>query len=457
MLKKVKFSSISFRLGLLFSGIFFVLLLLLGFILYAVFTNVFVDYIKHDLLARGNNHASILEENFNNETIAHVIEMEKGVKANVLITDRSNRILGSSKAPDQAMKQKFVQWDNMDQKGRIIESNWQKEKYLASVSPIGDNAGYVYMYYPSSILRDIVFVVNVLFAAASVGIVLMAFGVIGIFSQRLTRPLLAMKEATSKMALGKYKQRIPIQGNDEIAQLGNSIQVLGEQLQFFENSRNEFLAAVSHELRTPLTYLKGYSDVLNKGLIKDADQKAEYLRIINKEAQRISLLVNDLFDMSQLQVGKFHLNKERANLNLLIEKVISNLRPVAVKKDLLLSGYFQSDLPEIEVDTQRMEQVIYNLLENAIKYTQKGTVTVRTFSKHGLVMVEITDTGEGIPSEEIPKIWERFYRVDQSRARKTGGTGLGLYVVKQIIESHGGEITVKSKKNEGTTFTIYLK
>ncbi|PLR83680.1 sensor histidine kinase [Bacillus sp. V33-4] len=451
-----KFKSISFKLGLLFSGIFISLFLVLAFLLYGVFTNFFVDYIKQDLMARGNNHARILEDQFNKTTLNHVIEMERGVRTRVLITDTEQKILASSIVPDQEMKQHILDWEN-SKAGRILESDWQQHKYIISVSPIEKNAGYVFMYYPSYILREIVLVLNVLIAVASIGIVLLAFGLIGILSRKLTKPLLTMKEATNEMASGKYKQKIAIKGNDEIAQLGNSIQKLGEQLQYYEDSRNDFLAAVSHEIRTPLTYIKGYSDILNKGIIKSSAEQAEYLKIINKEAKRISFLVNDLFEMSKLQVGKFELNKEWANINTIIEKVISNLKPEAIKKDLVLNESIQTDLPAVQVDTQRMEQVLYNLIENGIKYTYHGGITVRSYVKKEFIAIEIKDTGIGIPQEDLAKIWERFYRVDQSRTRKTGGTGLGLYVVKQIIESHGGDITVKSTENEGSVFTIFFK
>jgi signal transduction histidine kinase len=297
---------------------------------------------------------------------------------------------------------------------------------------------------------------NILIIVTCIGIILLALGLIGILSRRLTKPLLSMKEATNKMSLGKYKQVIPVSGEDEISLLGRSIQKLGEQLQDYEESRNEFLAAVSHEIRTPLTYIKGYSDILAKGIIKDSHEQVEYLKIINKETKRISILVNDLFEMSKLQLGSFELNKEWTYINPIIEKVISSLNPAATNKGLKLSGSLQSEVHTVHIDIQRMEQVLYNLIENAIKYTNEGEISVRSFTKGEFTVIEIEDSGIGIPQEDLPKIFERFYRVDQSRTRKTGGTGLGLYVVKNIIQSLGGEIRVGSIENQGSTFTIFL-
>lgn len=452
---KTKLNSISFKLGIMFSGIFIILLLILGLVLYGVFTHLFVDYIKQDLVARGENHAKILKENFDQQTINHVIAMERGVVTKVVVTNKRQKIIASSITPDHDMKAHLISPKGKKISG-IIGDDWRKHQYIISASPIGNGKGYVYMYYPAYILRDIVFVMDILIFVTIIGIILLALGFIGILSRRLTKPLLTMIEATNKMSLGKYKQVIPIIGNDEISELGKSIQLLGEKLQYYEDSRNEFLAAVSHELRTPLTYIKGYSDILTKGIIKDPKEQAEYLKIINKETKRISFLVNDLFEMSKLQVGTFELNKEWVYINPIIEKVISSLKPAAINKGLMIEVNLQSENFKVNIDSKRIEQAIYNLIENAIKYTNEGKITVQSYTKKDITVVEIEDTGIGIPQEDLPKIWDRFYRVDQSRTRKTGGTGLGLYVVKNIIESHGGQIRASSIENKGSIFTIFL-
>lgn len=453
---KIKFNSITFKIGLLFSGVFIVLFLLLGSILYGVFTNLFVDYVKQDLLARGNNHANILEGQFDQATINHVIAMEKGVVTEVVITDYQQKVVASSINLDRDMKEHLLSKHSNKSSG-FIEVNWKQHDYIITVSPIGNGQGFVYMYYPTYILRDIVYVMNVLIIVASLGIVLLAFGFIGLLSRKIAKPLLTMEEATTNMALGKYKQVIPVKGNDEISQLGNSIQLLGERLQYFEDSRNEFLASVSHELRTPLTYIMGYSDILTKGIIMDSKHQEEYLKIINKEAKRVTFLVNDLFEMSKLQVGIFELNKEWAEINPVIEKVISSLKPAATNKGINMKQNLQLENQPVYIDIPRMEQVLYNLIDNAIKYTNKGNIIVRSYTNREFTVIEIEDTGIGVPPGDLPRIWDRFYRVDQSRTRKTGGTGLGLYVVKNIIESHDGQIIAKSNENQGSTFIIFLK
>jgi signal transduction histidine kinase len=456
MIHKVKINSISVKLGLLFSGVFITLLFILGTILYGAFTNMFIDYVKQELLVRGKNHANVLGKQFNQETIEHVVKMETDVTTHVLITDFSQNILASSVPPSQGMREALLPAGNKLFNG-FTEVDWEKSDYIISVSAIGKNEGFVYMYYPSKILRDIVHVVNTVMLVSGMGIVLIAFGLIGVLSRTLTRPLITMKEATNKMALGKYKQKIPAAGDDEVAQLGHSIQLLGEQLQEFEDSRNDFLASVSHELRTPLTYIKGYSDILNKDIVKTREEQQEYLQIINKEASRISLLVNDLLDMSKLQAGQFELRKQRADVNHVIEKVVTTLKPAAAEKGLILSVDLAEELPQAEIDVHRMEQAIYNLVENSIKYTNEGEIKVKSFASNEFLIIELKDSGIGISAKDLPKIWNRFFRVDKSRTRSKGGSGLGLYVVKNIIEAHNGDIRAKSTENAGSTFTIHLK
>jgi len=451
-----KINSISLKLGLLFSSVFLALIFILELVLYGVFTNIFVDYVTQDLLARGTNHVKILEANYNQNTINHIVTMEKGSRTSVLITSAENKIIASSREPDKDMKNHILK-NGTAKKSEVLEKDWNDHDYLIAVISIGDNNGHLYMYYPSKIIKEIVLVIKILIIFTFVGMILLSFGLIGILSQKLTRPLLIMKDATKRMAKGEYEQTIITKGNDEIAQLGQSIQSLGAQLQAYEDTRNDFLADVSHELRTPLTYIKGYSDILTKGMYKTSEEQAEYTAIINKEANRLSFLINDLFEMSKLQVGKFELKREWTNIHLIVNKVVKNLMPAALEKGIVLEEQTDKDLPQIQLDVQRMEQVLYNLIENAIKYTDKGNISVKSFKQKEMFIIEIKDTGIGIPKDDIPKIWDRFYRVDKSRTRKTGGSGLGLYLVKQIVEGHGGTISVNSTEDVGSIFTIYLK
>ena len=452
---------ISFKIALLFTSIFFILFFLMGYMLYGLFSNLLVDYITQDLLTRGDNHAKVLEENFSQNTLTHVALMEKNVVTNVVVTDANHKVIVFSDPLTKEMGKYLLNEAIMEH--RTINDNWSNdEDYITTVSPISKgNNGYVYMFYPTTLLDETVSVLKLFMLIASIGVVMLAIGLIGYFSKKMTTPLLEMKEATNQMAEGNYQQEITVAGKDELAQLAFSIKSLGEQLQYFENTRNEFLAGVSHELRTPLTYIKGYSDILLKGIIKDKEEEKNYLLIINEETKRVTNLVNDLFDVAKFQTGKYEIHKEKMDIKALLQKIVHSLSPIAEQKKLMLRCQFLDTEKHKPIymfaDPEKMSQVIYNLIENAIKYTEQGTIVASVKENSQEISIMISDTGIGMPEKDIPHIWEGFYRVEKSRARQTGGSGLGLYVVKQIIQLHGGNIEVASVEGKGTTFTITFR
>ncbi len=447
---------ISLKIGLLFSSIFLILLLFLGYVLSSLFSQIFVDYITQDLLTRGENHGKVLTDNFNQSSIYHVGLMEKNVVTSVVVIDQNKQVLTQSDPIDNEMK-KYIYGKQTDQTS-VLNKDWQHYKYIVTISPIDKGKkGFVYMFYPSRVLRETVLVLKGFIAITSIGVILIAIAFIVFLSRKMAVPLQRMKEATNKMAKGEYKQNIQVKGNDELAQLANSIKALGEQLQYYETTRNDFLANVSHELRTPLTYIKGYSDILAKNIISDKEEQLEYLRIINEESKRVTHLVNDLFQISNMKTGNFVLHKEPVKIYDVVKKVIQNLTPLAYEKELSIS--LDSDVPNLvlNIDPHRIEQVFFNLIENAIKYTDQGSVKVSIKKNKESVIMIVKDTGIGIPKDELSKVWDRFYRVEKSRARKTGGTGLGLYVVKEIIQLHQGTIEINSSEEKGTAITIILK
>ncbi|TCS84212.1 HAMP domain-containing sensor histidine kinase [Tepidibacillus fermentans] len=448
---------ISVKIGILFSGLFLSLLFLLGFLMFQLFTHFLLDYVINDLVSRGENHAKVLEDKFDQATINHVNLMERDVVTKVIITDQNGKILTSSDPYDQEMLSYLKSIHSYTQE-RILNQEWREHNYIVSLTPIAKGKkGFVIMYYPTLLLRETVEVLRLIILITSIGIILIGIGVIILISKKMTNPLLKMKEATSEMAKGHYKQIIGVKGQDELGQLGESIQKLGEQLQYYEDTRNEFLAGVSHELRTPLTYIQGYADILAKGLIIDRDEQIKILKIIHEETKRVVHLVNDLFHMAQIQTGQFQVKKEWVSIEQLLEKVVNHVVPLAHEKALEIRLDIQNKpIPDIKVDPIRMEQVFFNLIENAIKYTEKGKIDVSLDQDSEFLIITIQDTGIGIPKADLPRIWDRFYRVEKSRARKTGGSGLGLYLVKEFIRLHSGQIEVISEEGKGTTMIVKL-
>jgi two-component system, OmpR family, phosphate regulon sensor histidine kinase PhoR len=228
------------------------------------------------------------------------------------------------------------------------------------------------------------------------------------------------------------------------------------RLKQLERTREEFVANVSHELRTPLSMIKGYIETLLDGARNDPEVAERFLRIIERNAQRLDLLIQDLLTISAMESGRVKLDLKPVALRSVVAEVFSDLHSRARTKGIRLVN----QLPELGVtgDENRLEQVLANLVDNAIKYgSGNGTVTVGgRAAENGSVEVFVRDDGPGIPTEALDRVFERFYRVDKARSREQGGTGLGLSIVKHIVQSHGGKVWVKSDVGTGTTFFFTL-
>ncbi|HEX9062533.1 MAG TPA: ATP-binding protein [Clostridia bacterium] len=227
--------------------------------------------------------------------------------------------------------------------------------------------------------------------------------------------------------------------------------------QRLDNMRKEFVANVSHELRTPLTSVKTYSETLIDGAIDDRETALRFLGVINQEADRMTRLVKDLLQLSRLDNDQLLLRITDVDLVHMVKSCVERLDIEARSRKQTLESFVIGDIPLIHADRDRIEQVILNILSNAIKYTQDGgKITVYTGKSFNSVYVKVTDTGIGIPKEDLPRIFERFYRVDKARSREMGGTGLGLAIAKEITEAHGGTILISSEYGKGTEVTIKL-
>ena len=228
------------------------------------------------------------------------------------------------------------------------------------------------------------------------------------------------------------------------------------RLKQLERTRQEFVANVSHELRTPLSLIKGYVETLLDGARGKPEVAERFLKIIERNTQRLDLLIQDLLTISALEAGRMKLSLHSVALRPLVEKIFTDLKPPADNKNITLIN----QLPELTAttDASRLEQVFANLLDNAIKYGRaQGRVTVGgKNSDKGKIEVFVQDDGPGIPAESLDRVFERFYRVDKARSREQGGTGLGLSIVKHIVQAHGGEVWVKSEPGKGATFFFTL-
>lgn len=223
-----------------------------------------------------------------------------------------------------------------------------------------------------------------------------------------------------------------------------------------ENIRKDFVSNVTHELKTPLTSIKGFVDTLRHGAIEDKKVATRFLDIIDIEVERLTTLINDTLELSDIENHQVVIKTEEVDMDDLMDEVMPLLLDKADKADLELSYSVQYELPTIISNEHRLKQLVINLVDNAIKYTEEGSIDVKVFEDQGQLVLQVKDTGIGISAHEQERIFERFYRVDKSRSRKIGGTGLGLSIVKHIVELYEGIIEVESAHHQGTTFRVKL-
>jgi len=239
-----------------------------------------------------------------------------------------------------------------------------------------------------------------------------------------------------------------------VGELAQSFNSMADDLERAERLRRNMVADVAHELRTPLSNLSGYLEAIRDGVVKpDTDT----IRSLDEEASSLSRLVDDLQELSLADAGELKLTCHKEGASKLIKQVVAALQPKAAAKGLTVSVNLPDDLPPVNIDSHRIRQVLHNLLENAVAHTTQGdTITVTSWQQDNQLKVSVADTGAGIPAKDLPNIFERFYRVDKSRTRATGGTGLGLTIAKRLVEAHDGKIEVQSEPGKGSTFTFAL-
>ncbi|HKY53009.1 MAG TPA: ATP-binding protein [Anaerolineales bacterium] len=289
--------------------------------------------------------------------------------------------------------------------------------------------------------------------------------VLGYFlSSTVTERIHLLQGAAEQLAKGDLKTRVPVQGRDEVAALAVTFNQMAEQLQAadrkqrdIENMRRDLIAWVSHDLQTPLTSMRAILEALSDGVVDDPEMVNRYLNTAQKDVRSLSALIDDLFQMAQLDAGGFPLNRASASLNDLISDTLESFSELAYRESITLEGKVESNIDPVYMDTQAIGRVLNNLISNALRHTSAGGkihIWARRIDQG--VEVSVSDTGEGIRAEDIPHIFERFYRGEKSRSRATGGAGLGLAITRGIVRAHGGTIRAESEPGKGTRFIFYI-
>jgi signal transduction histidine kinase len=279
-----------------------------------------------------------------------------------------------------------------------------------------------------------------------------------LLARAVAQPLRRLNLAASAVARGDLDQKVPVRSRDELGQLSRTFNDMTERLRAARQMQADFVANVSHELRTPLTAVKGTVETLRDGAVDDPEVRDRFLETVEAETDRLIRLVNDLMVLSRADSEALNLRREPVDLPDLARGTVGRLAPQAEAKGLALIVKATPDLPLVLVDADRIEQVLVNLLDNAIKYSPPGrTVWLRLRpGPEGLVQVQVQDEGIGIPTGELDRIGERFYRTDRARSRAEGGTGLGLAIARALVEAHGGRLWLESGEGRGTAVTFTL-
>jgi two-component system, OmpR family, sensor histidine kinase BaeS len=297
---------------------------------------------------------------------------------------------------------------------------------------------------------------------ATLGATAIALVISLVLTRGLTRPLRELTGAIRALSQGGIGQQVQVRTKDEIGQLAQAFNLMSADLARLNEQRRQMTADIAHDLRSPLTVIGGYIESMRDGVLKPTPER---LNAIHDEVQHLERLVDDLRTLSLADAGKLSLNRAAISPVGLLNQVQAAYQLAAEKKNLTLTTQASPNLPDINTDPDRLMQVLGNLVNNAIRHTDQGgriNVQCAVSSQQSIarlpasVVFTVTDTGSGIPAEDLPRIFDRFYRVDDSRHGGEGESGLGLAIAKSIVEMHGGEISVKSELGRGTTFSIRL-
>lgn len=331
--------------------------------------------------------------------------------------------------------------------------------YIAS-EPVknkdGEKIGTVFSTAPVSAIRELMFTVTKLYLLSSALPIIVMFFAIYFMTYKLTKPLKLMSEASKAMAKGDFSKRIPVTSDDEIGELAASFNQMTNSLVQLEGMRKSFVANVSHELKTPMTTIGGFIDGILDGTI-EPDKQKYYLGIVSDEVKRLSRLVQSMLSMSKLEAGEFVLKPELFDFRELLCNIVISQEQRIESKKIEITGLDEIQSISVNADKDLIHQVVYNLVDNSVKFVNEGgNINFKTNTDGKKIVFTIKNTGKGIPENELPYVFDRFYKVDKSRSANKNSTGLGLYIVKTIVKAHGGTVTVSSCENDFTEFSVTL-
>lgn len=414
-----------------------------------------------DLVIRVNNIASFFLEELKSGHIPDAREWKLASNASeavLWLEDEDGQIIQG--IPPENLSHESYKNSNLSNhpKTQIVLLPEMRSAIIVSVPvTIKDKPGQIVAYYMS---KSVYFIperiTRFYLYPFTVGLIV-AFLLAMLLSRKLASSIADIASAAKRFSSGDYASRTCSVGNDEIGEMGKTFNAMADSILYTQQTRREFFSNISHELKTPLSCVKATTEALMDGIATNDQERMHYLERILTETDRMSDLVYELMDAELLESGQMFVKREKIDLAALLLKEADKIEILLKKKDLSLLLRIETDNKYVLGDADRFEQVLDNLLSNAMRYAPPGSRIGLILNKEKeSIQVCVSDQGEGIAENDLPLIWERFYRTDKSRSRSAGGSGLGLSISRSLIETMGGTISVQSKKEEGTIFKIRM-
>ena len=451
-------TGINAKLWWLFAGISAAGLALLAFAAISVYEAVYVDSERTQLVEMAGALADVYQNDGQSLDAIHAFLEDAGLDA---VTVDDPMVLGSAlplQAPEEDVVITFRERERLSQGETVIierQNAYLGSDLIGAAVPVltgSELTAVALVYRPvSDLLQAFLNVLPVLLTAG-----VLALAALLLIRRQIqidyTAPLEALEASAERMAAGRFEGSTGVTADNEVGELARSFEKMAASIQAQDDDKREFLQNVSHELRTPLSYIKGYSELLQQ----PADDQAEIAAIVYSESERMERLVNQLLDLTRLEGGTGQLKSELLAFAETVREAVGKTEVKWSKKQLRVRAELDEELL-VKGDGDRLLQVLINLLDNAIAYTDPtGEILVRLSDVNGEALLEVIDSGVGIAQEHLPHIAERFYRADKGRTRTGGGAGIGLSIVREIIELHGGTLAIDSTIGQGTNVSIRL-
>lgn len=449
-----------------FLALFSILIITFLWFFQVIFIDTYYEWYKTNEI---NIMAKLVKNSYNKsnfEKILNEIYYKRGVCIEVnnntgiiYSTDNMNRgcLVEKYNPSFSYYKNKFIESNKDDITYKVVNEQLNSETLVYGLKL--DNDTYAFLNTAIDPIDSTIVILKNQLIIVTVIVLIVSF-IIGYYiSKKLSDPITSLNKSAKRLASGDYDVTFENQSDiEEIDELANTLNSAKDALSKNDELRRELMANVSHDLKTPLTMIKAYAEMVKDISYKDKDKREEHLNIIIEEVDRLNLLVGDILELSKMQSNIATLNKENFDLIKLINTILNRYKIYTITENYKFNFITNKDVIIINADKKKMEQVIYNLINNAINYTgEDNTVTIKVTDTKKHTKVEIIDTGKGIKKEDIDKIWDKYYKSDKQHKRNMVGTGIGLSIVKNIFVLHDYEYGVSSKKDHGSNFYFFIK